>query len=516
MSAAANVVEPVSSTSRPALWSAVSSRDAAAVAARWTERRWVPFGVVVEREGAAEDREAVRFKVAEEPGIYRGVRAWSSAETFLHGLRLYLEHYPEALRGPNRGDSIAVDLFMKIMTLTASQAHPSTGRGCRAYEEWVAARAGCGPKTVQRAYRFAERRLDVFRELRRARVLRWEKERLRVLQGKRMRDGSTCRQRGVTPLRTFHVPAWLAPWIAMAAAGKARQRPVTGAGGPVGAPVGLGSGAALNAAAGASGGALAVDCVPLPVRTRRDEDRHLEDWETCGQGTVSLRSTKQPRSARRHDEGGRPRRRRRPIRGEELARGIAALLGWSTTRYQDGPRLSPRMTAPALAPFEGAGWTPEHWLSTARAVAVSLGYRWPTSSQQIASPGGWVRWLTQHMVPDEPPADVGADPAAPTWLMACGQAGCDGHGWLTSEPDPATGRISSRKCMSCPPRIREATPVQIERRDVALSDYEPPATVCVACRRPGPTVRARLDSALGSAACDSCWDLATSGPGSDA
>lgn len=85
---------------------------------------------------------------------------------------------------------------------------------------------------------------------------------------------------------------------------------------------------------------------------------------------------------------------------------------------------------------------------------------------------------------------------------------------LTSDPDPVTGRVTSRKCPTCPPRIRVATPVQIEQRDLALTDYEPPATVCVACRRPGPTVFARLDSPLGSAVCDPCWETATSGPGS--
>ncbi len=496
----------LSPTRRAALRAAPSPVVAAEVAARWTKRPWVPFGTPVEVDGADEAREAIRFEIAEEDGCYADVRAWTSREAFLAGLRLYLEHYPEALTGPNKNDAIKLDAFMQIIAITAAQAHPATGRAVRAYKRWVAQQAGCSEDKVQRAWRFATCRLDVLREIRRARPLH-QSARLTVRQGHRMPDGTRCRQRGITPLRAFNVPDWLAPWVAIAT-----QEPQDGPQQPITGPVDNDTTDAARGPQEASDESPTGSFASPPRRGQPFGNTHLLPRETCSHDAVSLRSTKQPRSARRLDEGGRPVRRTR-LAGEELAAGIAALLGWSTTKHQDGPRLSPRMTAPALADFERAGWTPEHWLATARAVAVTLRYRWPTSSQQITSPGGWVRWLTQHMVPDEP-VDVGADPAAPPWLTPCGQPGCDGHGWLTSDPDPVTGRVTSRKCPTCPPRIRVATPVQIEQRDLALTDYEPPTTVCVACRRPGPTVVARLASPLGSAVCDPCWQIATNGPGS--
>lgn len=507
VSAPADLLEEISSGDA-VLWPVVSSRDAAAVAVRWQARRKVPFGIVVEREATAEDREAIRYKVAEEPGIYRGVRAWSSASSLLAGLRLYLRHYPEALRTPNKGDAVALETFMKIMTATASQAHPGTGRGCRVHRKWVAGQTGCSEETVQRAWRIAERRLDVLRELRRARPLRMESERRPLLSnkgrlGRRMPDGSRCRQRGVTPLRAFHVPTWLAPWVAMASPGRGGSSQASAA--PRGA---LGCARPQTACTGAEEPSIegaAVDHAPLPRRNPGERISHLGTMETCGHDPVSLRSTKGTRSARRSDEGGRrgARRPRRPIDGERLARDIAHALGWATTKHQSGPRLSPRRTAPALADYERTGWSAQHWIATAQAVAQAINYPWPTSSRMIREPGGWVRWLTSHMVPDEPPAVSGLSPAVPPWLQPCGRSGCDGHGWLIAEPDPFTGRVVAAKCPSCPPRIREATPLQIEQRDQALN--EGPALACVACGLIDPAVTVREDLPLGSAVCDVCW-----------
>lgn len=507
MSAATTVTEATSVT-RPALWPAVSSRDAAAVAARWQERRSVPRAIVVERAEAASDREALRVQTAEEPGCYRGVRSWSSASSFLAGLRLYLRHYPEALRGPNVNDGISVDTFMAVMTATAEQAHPATGRGLRAHKKEIARVVGCGQDTVQRAWRFATCRLGVLRDIRRGRPLTLH-ERLGVYQGPRMSDGSRCKQRGVTPLRAFHVPAWLTPWVSMA--NTPAEGPRRAAASRSGAPVGVETPAGLCGAPGARDNASPGGFASPPRRALPEGSGHLSDMETCGQDSVSLRSTKGTRSARRLDEGGRSgsRRPRRPIDGERLAQQIAQTLGWSTTRHQSGPRLSPRRTAPALADFERAGWSAHHWLATARAVAQSINYPWPSSSQMIREPGAWVWWLTQHMVPDEPPVEPGHSPAAPPWLQPCGRPGCDGHGWLVAEPD-ATGRVVAAKCPDCPPRIREATPVQIEQRDDALAT-EPQEPVCVACGRPGQSVAIRHESPLGSLVCSSCWQAAQEG-----
>ncbi len=119
----------------------------------------MPRAIVVERAEAASDREALRVQTAEEPGCYRGVRSWTSPEAFLAGLRLYLRHYPEALRSPNVNDGIAFDTFMKVMIATAEQAHPATGRGLRAHKKETARQVGCGEDTVQRAWRIATCRL---------------------------------------------------------------------------------------------------------------------------------------------------------------------------------------------------------------------------------------------------------------------------------------------------------------------------------------------------------------------
>lgn len=511
MSAVADVVEETASGNDPVLWPVVSSRDAATVATRWQARRKVPFGIVVERDGAAEDREAIRYKVAEEPGIYRGVHAWSSASSLLAGLRMYLRHYPEALRTPNKGDGVALETFMKIMTATSSQAHAGTGRGCRVHKKWVAGQTGCSEDTVQRAWRIAERRLDVLRELRRARPLRMESERRPLISkgrmGRRMTDGSRCRQRGVTPLRAFNVPAWLVPWVSMASHGHgAPSQLPAGARGPARPQ------AACTGVEETSIGVAVVDYAPLPRRNQGERISHLGTIETCSQDPVSLRSTKGTRSARRLDEGGRPgsRRPRRPIEGEQLARDIAQALGWATTKHHSGPRLSPRRTAPALADFERSGWGAQHWIATAKAVAQGINYHWPTSSQMIREPGAWVWWLTQHMVPDEPPADPGHSPAAPPWLQPCGKSDCDGHGWLIAEPDPFTGRVAAAKCPSCPPRIREATPLQIEQRDHAVSEQR--AATCIACGLVDSAVTVRDDLPLGSAVCDACWSDVTPVP----
>ncbi|WP_170307674.1 hypothetical protein [Janibacter terrae] len=507
MSVATTVTETTSVT-RAALWPAVSSRDAAAVATRWQERRSVPRAIVVERAEAASDREALRVQTAEEPGCYRGVRSWTSPEAFLAGLRLYLRHYPEALRSPNVNDGIAFDTFMKVMIATAEQAHPATGRGLRAHKKETARQVGCGEDTVQRAWRIATCRLGVLRDIRRGRPLTLH-ERLAVYQGPRMADGSRCKQRGVTPLRAFHVPAWLGPWIAMAnipARRPARASDALAAhGGHRSTP-----GTLLGAQKAAESPSLVGFASP-PRRALPEGSSHLSEMETCGQDSVSLRSTKGTRSARRLDEGGRSgsRRPRRPIDGERLAQQIAQTLGWSTTRHQSGPRLSPRRTAPALADFERAGWSAHHWLATARAVAQSINYPWPSSSQMIREPGAWVWWLTQHMVPDEPPVEPGHSPAAPPWLQACDRPDCDGHGWLVAEPD-ATGRVVATKCPDCPPRIREATPVQIEQRDDALAT-EPQEPVCVACGRTGQSVAVRHESPLASLVCSPCWQAAQEG-----
>lgn len=498
------------STSRAPLWPAVSSRDAAIVATRWQERRSVPRAIIVDRGDAAVDREALRVQTAEEPGCYRGVRSWSSAPSFLAGLRLYLRHYPEALRGPNVNDGISADTFMAVMTATAEQAHPATGRGLRAHKKEIARVVGCGPDTVQRAWRFATCRLGVLRDIRRGRPLTL-RERLAVYQGPRMSDGSRCKQRGVTPLRAFHMPAWLAPWVSMADTGT--KGPRKAAESRSGVPMGVEAFPVLCGAPGARDSASPVGFASPPRRALPEGSGHLSDMETCGQDPVSLRSTKGTRSARRLNEGGPTdsRRPRRSIDGERLAQQIAQDLGWSTTRYQGGPRFSPRRTAPALADFERAGWSAQHWIATARAVAQSINYPWPTSSQMIREPGAWVWWLTQHMVPDEPPADFEHSPAAPPWLQACGRPGCDGHGWLLAEPDHVTGQVVAAKCPDCPPRIREATAVQIEQRDDALAAQQAPDLVCVACGRLGQSVAVRDESPLGSLVCSPCWQAAQEG-----
>lgn len=419
MSAPAFLVDDVIRTPRLA---AVSSAADARAASAWRRPSSAPRSIVVDRVGAG-PRAAARVTSSEDPGCYRGVTPWTSRHAWLAGVQLYLRHYPEALSTPNIRDVVAVDTFMVVLAITADHADEATGRSIRACKATVAAKAGCSPTTVQRVWRIAERRLGILRLIRRARPLTLA-ERFDVRHGPRMPDGTRCPQRGVTALRAVHTPPWLHAWTAIATIQLA-PAPVENPHRPAAASVGI---------------------APLPRRASPEHPSHLPTTSPCGRNAVSLRSTQRTRSARRPEQAGRPhqgapprpKRPRQRLHGERLAAELAQRAPWAA-------RLSPRRAAAVLADFERAGWTAADWLTAARDVLHTLNWTMPRDG--VHSPGGFIRWLTTYMTPDNP----NAAPADPTTLR-CGRPECD-HGWITPSDPFGLGLVTgpSTRCTACQP-----------------------------------------------------------------
>lgn len=433
-----SVIEAPTST-----YPVVASTRARAVATSWRPHTNAPRAIVSMRRRSSHHREALRVETVALPGCYAGITAWSSREAWLRGVRLYLVHYPEALTGPCMRDATSVDTFMAVMTATVQEAEPSTGRGIRVSRAKVATAAGCDVKTVQRVWRFARRRLGVLVDVAHARPLT-ELERYSVRSGHRMVGGSRCRQRGTTGLRAANTPRWLVPWIGMA-------NPIQPA--PEAYPH-----------------ASPVDFVPPPRRAAGERKSPVEIGSPGDQDTVSLRSTRRTRSARRSDHegssGSHPprlaRKARSRLTGEALVRDLARSAPWAA-------RLSPRRSAPDFAPFEQAGWTAQVWLDVARAILTAPGRRPPS---RIKAPFAFARWLCELMVPDAPPPIAQAVAGAPIVLTACGGPRCDGAGWLLPQQsavvDDARGEDGeliftirlvtdttyAGPCPDCPPGIR--------------------------------------------------------------
>lgn len=393
----------------------VSTARARAVATCWRPPSNAPRAVLETLPDASRTRQAVRLEAVEVAGCYAGIAAWTSREAWLRGLRLYLEHYPEALTSPIKNDTINIDTFMSSIEATVHEADPSTGRGIRVGRKKVAAAAKCDDKTVQRAWRIARRRLEVLVDVAHARPLTME-ERDTVRSGHRMPDGTRCRQRGTTGLRAANTPKWLVPWIQLA------NMKVP----PEGRPA-----------------AEDVDFVPRPRRGHAKQETAAEIGSLGDQSPVSLRSTRRTRSARRSDHArssdSRPPRRARKARsrltGEALVRDLARSAPWAA-------RLSPRRSAPDFAPFEDAGWTAQVWLDVARAILTAPGRRPPS---RIKAPFAFARWLCEQMVPDAPP--LVEHVAVPVVLVACGGPRCDGAGWLLPQ---RTALVQDRRIDAAP------------------------------------------------------------------
>ncbi|MGL4745040.1 MAG: hypothetical protein ACRCYX_12580 [Dermatophilaceae bacterium] len=415
------------------------------VASSWRARPSAPRAVVESIPGAVESRARLRVTNVEQAGCYAGVRSWTSREHWLAGQRLYLRHHPQALTTPGVRDTVSSETYMTVIGLTADAAEASTGRGIRAHKAAIAAAAHCSPDTVQRVWRIATCRLGVLVDVARGRPLTMP-ERNQVRHGPRMDDGTRARQRGVTPLRAAHTPEWLHQWSLMAKPAldglhsPEHDPTLTDPEGATPRPTQARTGAATG---------QPVDIASPPRRATASRETGSEKSSPCRQDTVSLRSTKRTRSARSLEEAGlaargRPARARKRLVGERLARDLAQIAPW-------GMQISPRRCAPALAPYELAGWTAHLWLEVAQQVLTDrYGGHWHPP-QVIASPHGWIRWLTSWMVPD-----------APGPLQPCNRPDCDGHGWI-----PTTDGHTITRCPDCPPGIRaqEPTPDELLRID---------------------------------------------------
>ncbi|GEM_PF-3513333 len=418
MSAATILVDDV--IHAPRLAAVPSAADGRAATA-WRGPSSAPRAIVVARTGAGL-RAAARVTSAEDPGCYRGVTPWTARHTWLAGIQLYLRHYPEALATPSTRDVVSLETFMVVLAITVDYADEATGRSIRACKATVAAKAGCSPTTVQRVWRIADRRLGILRLIRRARPLTMA-ERFDVRHGPRMVDGKRCPQRGVTALRAAHTPRWLHSWVAIASI-QIEHVPVE----------------VSPYAAGSS-----VDIAPLPRRASPEYPSHLPTSSPCGRNAVSLRSTQRTRSARRHDRGGagqdqppKARKPRQKLAGERLAADLALRAPWAAG-------LSPRRTAAGLADYERAGWTAGDWLAAARDVLQTL--KWTMPRDGIHSPGGFIRWLTTYMTPDNPSAiPIAAE------TLRCGRPECD-HGWITPTDPLGLSLIAgpSARCTYCRP-----------------------------------------------------------------
>lgn len=292
-------------------------------------------------------------------GAYAGVVAWSSRELFLEALEA-------AVRGPWRQllrrtekDATSVDSFIRWARREAAGADSSTGRGMRESVERIARDLGCSEALVRRCRRIG-RDLGIYRDVVGGRLLRLS-ERLEV-------HAHGSKQRGVTGERAFCVPLALRPLLArIQRARRARvvDAPVNSATHP---PRGQGSKKSLSRS-------------PRPrprKRGRRDEKV----------GRFATRSSTTPVAP-----------------GERLAREYVKHLPY-------GFRVLPRRVAPLFRDFEAHGWPASELRATVDSMMRSFGWVHPKS---VRSPGGYLRWLLQHLIP----ADYTPPPARPDWCGTC-------------------------------------------------------------------------------------------------
>jgi len=323
-------------------------------------------------------------------GAYRGTVAWSSSTIFLKGLRLGLQAHPERLRTSEK-DVIALDMFMTLVELAAASAEPGTGRDVRGHKKTIAAAAGCSPATVQRFGRIASRVVGCLQLIVGGRQLTIF-ERLDVWD----RD-HRCKQHGVPPVRAFHVPAWLRPFMAMAAI---QTLPVDNH-----TPADL----------------QVRDPAHPPGRASVFETTHLADTppsRSTSQKGGSLRSPRGPGCAR-----AAPTRQRRPRSARQLAVEVVRTVPWLRSE-------SPRRLENALKRFAVSRpvWTAQDLLDAIRTVREVRGLVTALTDDRIRTRpavvlAAFLRELDAH---DDHPRLAVVEPAE----LRCGRDECD-HGWIT-------------------------------------------------------------------------------------
>lgn len=372
-------------------------------------------------------------------GAYAGITPWRSRDVWLRAVELAVTENPHLLGVPtSKRDTTSVGTFLRVLSVLVSSGDKRTGRDIDAHRASVAKETGVGEKTVQRVERIATRVLGLIVPVTHARPLTLD-ERIRIRHTTRTPEGGKGRQRGIPGLRAAATPDWLQEYVRRVAAALKRLRR---------------SRRRRSRVENSQVTPLLVDCVPQP---RRAPGSPVNLTESNGSpyehSSASLRSAKGTRSARSLDgRGGRRSGRRAVVPGQRLAQDIARAVPWGT-------RLSPRRVAHHLADFERAGWTAQTWLQVADRVLMECG-RW-NAPDEVASPGGWVYWLTQRMFPD--PIDE-ASPLPPR-PQPCDHPECD-HGWRSH---PEGGVIP---CPTCPSGIRSGRHL-VDDDEPLRPDHEP-------------------------------------------
>jgi hypothetical protein len=381
-------------------------------------------------------------------GAYQGTAGWLTTDLYLKGLRLALKAQPERLRTkPDKKtglykDVMRLELFMKLVELVAAQAEPGTGRDIRSYTKALAEAAGCKASTVQRFFRIAHRVVQCLRLIVRGRRVTIF-ERLDIWE----RDHE-CSQHGVPPVRAFHVPRWLRPYMEMAAA---QTLPVDN-----------------HPSAGSHPNNSAAHSRKGHVSEISQVEKGLPSDPTSPKGG-SLRSPSGADSVRTASTT-----RAGPSPGLELARKFVKahpLLG----------STSPKRLQNVLKRFAEARpvWDPQDLLDGLQTVDERSGRStWPTADR-IHTPWAFVisrlKELHEH---DDHPRLATVDPAE----LRCGRSECD-HGWVLN-PDHKVqdflglprSRSGQRRCDQCRPGAwTEQEPTAQDLLDGApLDDEEPP------------------------------------------
>lgn len=372
-------------------------------------------------------------------GAYRGVAAWHSRDVWLAAVRDALADgaVPLAYTAGGARDSISPDTFLRLLEVHVAAADHATGRGIDLTIAQVMKLTGETKGTVKRFRRIARRAARLLAMITHARVLRMFEAhglgRAWIRDNTRTPDGAKGRQRGIPSLWAAKTPRWLRPYIHAAHARLAAQRV-----------------AAARQIVDNSGventqvTADSVDCVTQPSRATTG-GAILTSRTTSPSGhSASLRSAKQPRSARRLDKRGRRLSRQQVAfgAGQRLARDLAARLPWARN-------LNPRDVAHCLRDLALAGWTATDWTAAADRILAARGaYGW-TTPDHVASPAGYIVWLTSQMTPDPDDANPDAGRDIPHDADEfCARPDCD-HGWIDQlHPD---GSRTSTRCPNTHP-----------------------------------------------------------------
>jgi hypothetical protein len=362
------------------------------------------------------------------PGAYRGTEPWMGHDIFLKGLRAGLKAHPEKRRNASvkhpAKDVIAEATFMAAIEMLADAAAHDTGRGVQVSKKTIADALGCSLTTVQRIARIAAEVVECLVVIIKGRELS-KKERIEVWQQIPIR-GHRLKQRGVPPVRAFHVPKWLRPF--MFAAGI--QAP------PVDNPGGNGTPSDLQDQGSAHLSARGRVCDTNPVT-------YTSPSEPTNSKSGSLRSPCGPGSARTA-----PTKKRRARPARELA--IEVVKRLPVVRSE-----SPRRLENTLQRFVESR-------PTYTAEDIQIAYQRVLDRRGVvtALPDEWIHtrpavvFASVMREIEDPQADhprlTTIDPAD----MRCGRAECQ-HGWIVDVDSVqellGLQRDSQRRCDQCRP-----------------------------------------------------------------